>query len=282
MTATAAVRTATLTVPDADLYYELRGNGPLLVLLGAPMDSGAFAGLADALADEYTVLTTDPRGHGRSVLRDPEQDSTPRARADDVARLIRHVDLGPAIVFGSSGGAVTTLALVAAAPELVTVAIPHEPPVVELLDDRDELYAQSEEQIALYLAGDRVGAWRKFMSAANIQMPEEVFMAMFGAEPPAEQKASEDYWFRHELRGTTHYVPDFDALRRADTRVIVGIGEESTDQECDRTSRALAAGLGIDATLFPGDHTGFVPDPVGFAARLREQIRNLSGGPEGV
>lgn len=269
MTSTAAVRTATLAVPDGTLYYEVRGSGPLVVLIGAPMGAGSFAGLAEALAGDYTVVTTDPRGHGQSVLHDPEQESTPELRADDLARLIRHMDLGPAIVFGSSGGAVTTLALLAANPELVSVAIPHEPPVAELLDDRDKLHAQTEEQIALFLSGDRVGAWRKFLVDANIQIPEEVFLAMFGEEPSAEQAASENYWFRHELRGTGHYIPDLEALRNSKARIIIGIGEESTDQTCDRTSRALGEAIGIEPTLFPGDHTGFVPDPAGFADRLR-------------
>lgn len=272
MTSTAAVTSATLTLPDGTLYYEVRGSGPLVVLVGAPMDAGAFSGLAEALADQYTVLTTDPRGHGRSVLNDPEQESTPELRADDLVRLIRNVNAGPAIVFGSSGGAVTTLALVEAAPELVATAIPHEPPLAELLDDRDKLIAATEDEIATFISGDRVGAWRKFMANANIHMPDEVFEYMFGGEPSPEQAASENYWFRHEVRGTIHFTPDFAALRAACIPIIVGIGEESTDQLCDRTSRALAAALDLTPTLFPGDHTGFLPDATAFAARLRELL----------
>ena len=57
---------ATLEVPGARLYYEVRGRGPLVVLVGAPMDAGPFGPLADLLAGDYTVLTTDPRGINRS------------------------------------------------------------------------------------------------------------------------------------------------------------------------------------------------------------------------
>ena len=39
-----------LDVPGARLYYERRGAGPLLLLIGSPMDSTGFAGLASALA----------------------------------------------------------------------------------------------------------------------------------------------------------------------------------------------------------------------------------------
>lgn len=52
----------TLDVPGARLYYERRGVGLLLLLIGSPMDSTGFSGLAGALAGRYTVVTCDPRG----------------------------------------------------------------------------------------------------------------------------------------------------------------------------------------------------------------------------
>ncbi len=60
----------TLSVPGAGLYYERRGSGPLLLMIGSPMDSTGFASLADALAGEYTVVTYDPRGIGYSSRED--------------------------------------------------------------------------------------------------------------------------------------------------------------------------------------------------------------------
>lgn len=71
------VTTRTLDVPGAHLSYEARDSGPVLVLTGAPMNAAHFAPLADALADEYTVVTHDPRGISGSTLDDPTQDSTP-------------------------------------------------------------------------------------------------------------------------------------------------------------------------------------------------------------
>ena len=35
-------------------------------MIGSPMDSAGFAGLASALAGDYTVVTYDPRGIGNS------------------------------------------------------------------------------------------------------------------------------------------------------------------------------------------------------------------------
>jgi pimeloyl-ACP methyl ester carboxylesterase len=261
--------TGTLQVPDGRLYYELRGSGPLVALVGAPMDADAFVPLADLLADGHTVLTTDPRGINRSPLGDPEQESTPPLRADDLARLIAHVDAGPAVAFGSSGGACTVLALAEAHPERVRRVVAHEPPLDELLDDREELHKATEEMIEIYGGGDVVGAWRKFMHTANIMIPEPMLQEMFGGERDPRQVADERRWFAHELRGTTRWKPDLDALRDVRDKVVIGIGEESSGQLCDRASRALGEAIDVEPTLFPGGHTGFAADPARFAAALR-------------
>ncbi|WP_107656619.1 alpha/beta fold hydrolase [Nocardia suismassiliense] len=270
MTQTSSVATNTLDVPGARLHYEVRGSGPLIALVGAPMDAAAFAPLADLLATDHTVLTMDPRGHKSSVLDDPEQDSTPALRADDLARILAHLDAGPAVVFGSSGGAVTTLALVQARPELVSTAIAHEPPLNVVLDN--EMRTSTADLAATYASGDVLGAWRKFFADANMEMPEPVLEQMFGGDRDPAQVASERFWFLHEIDGTVWWKPDLEVLRATPVRLVAGIGADSTDQFCDHTTRALAARLGVEPTLFPGGHIGFVDDPATFVVRLREVL----------
>ncbi|MFI6044950.1 alpha/beta fold hydrolase [Nocardia sp. NPDC051321] len=269
MTQTSSVSTHTLDVPGAHLYYELRGSGPLIAMVGAPMAAAAFAPAADLLATDHTVLTMDPRGHRSSVLDDPEQDSTPELRADDLARIITHLGAGPAVVLGSSGGAVTTLALVQAHPELVSTAIAHEPPLNQLLDNHDELRISTADLVATYASGDTLGAWRKFFANANIQMPEPMFEQMFGGDRDPIDVASERFWYLHEIEGTGWWQPDLAVLRATPVRLVAGIGAASANQFCDKTTRALAAQLGIEPTMFPGGHTGFVEDPAAFVTRLR-------------
>jgi pimeloyl-ACP methyl ester carboxylesterase len=276
MTTTAPVPATTgmLDVPGARLHYELRGQGPLVLLVGAPMGADAFAPLAGLLAAEHTVLTTDPRGVGRSPVEDPDRDSTPELRADDLSRLLAHLDAGPAVVLGSSGGAISALALVQAHPEQVVTMIAHEPPLAELVEDRERLRAGIEGIIATYLAKGSAAAWAAFMAVADIAVPEDDDPP--AAPGPAERDpraiADERHFFLHELRAGTGWQPDLAALRSVRTRVVVGIGEESAGELCDRTSRALAAGLGIEPTMFPGSHIGFLQDPARFAVRLREVL----------
>ncbi|MEG3630086.1 alpha/beta fold hydrolase [Streptomyces poriticola] len=270
--ASAPATARSLQVPGARLYYEVRGEGPLIVLVGAPMDAAAFAPLAELLAVDHTVLTTDPRGINRSRLDDPEEDSTPQLRADDLSRLIAQVGAGPATVLGSSGGAVSALALVQDHPEQVHTVVAHEPPVIELLEDREQLRTGTEELVATYLAGDVTGAWRKFFAQAGITMPEPLIEEMFGGERDPRQVADERRWFAHEMRLSTYWQPDVSALRAAATRVVVGVGDDSAGELCDRTSRALARSLGAEPTSFPGGHTGFVETPDAFADRLRSVV----------
>ena len=57
MTITDGLISRSLDVPGARLHYEVRGNGPLLFVIGSPMASADFAPLAHALAFDHTVAT---------------------------------------------------------------------------------------------------------------------------------------------------------------------------------------------------------------------------------
>ena len=69
-----------------------------------------------------------------------------------------------------------------------------------------------------------------------------------------------------------NYEPDLAALQRSSTRIVVGVGHESTpEQMVYQTAHALAERLG-GPVQFPGGHGGFGSHPDGFAARLREVL----------
>jgi hypothetical protein len=154
---------------------------------------------------------------------------------------------------------------------LVSTAIAHEPPLAELLDDRDDQRAIRADIMETFRGGDETGAIRKFFTVSEIPMPEDMFQRMFGNRGPAEI-ANDRFFYLHELEPTSSWRPDLDALRAIDTHLIIGIGETSEGMLCDRASRALAIELKLDPTLFPGGHGGFMENPVAFAARLRELI----------
>jgi pimeloyl-ACP methyl ester carboxylesterase len=267
---TASART--VRVPDAELYYEVRGSGPLLLLIGAPMSSPFFAPLADALAGDHTVVTADPRGIARSVLDDPEQDSTPDLRADDVVAILDDLGAATADVFGSSGGAITGLALVARYGDRVRTLVAHEPPVTELLPDAAEQRAVTDDIVATFHRDGMGAAFAQFMASAGFTAEEAEGAPTPQGEPSAQEMADGARFLVHEMQGTTRYVPDVAALRAAPTRIVVGIGAESGGLVTFRTSTALAEQLGVEPAEFPGDHGGFLGDTAAFAETLRKVL----------
>lgn len=107
-----------LRVNGATLRYEVRGDGPLLVLIpGGTGGAASFDGIAGTLASAYTVAAYDPRGIPGSPLDDPDADQRVSEHADDALRLLDLLSPGePARVFGASSGAIAALHLLAAHP----------------------------------------------------------------------------------------------------------------------------------------------------------------------
>src|SRR5512133_3649497 len=94
-----------IAVNEADLYYEVRGTGPaVLLIMGVTGVGGHFDQLADLLADEFTVITYDRRGNGRSRAPAGWTTTSPEEQADDAAALLEALGVGPAAVFGTSSG----------------------------------------------------------------------------------------------------------------------------------------------------------------------------------
>jgi clorobiocin/coumermycin A biosynthesis protein CloN7/CouN7 len=267
--------THTLEAPGARLYYERRGSGPLLLMIGSPMDSSGFTPLASALADRYTVVTYDPRGIANSSREDTTEDVTPTQQADDVHRLLSALGGGPADVFGSSGGAVVGLALVTAHPDQVRTLVAHEPPVVELLADTAQLRAEIDDIYDTYRVEGAEKAMQKFMTHAGLGAGPAREADAPRWEPSPEQlarmQATTEHFLAHLLRPTTRYRPDIEALRAASTRIVVAGGATSKGQLANRTAVALADQLGTTVVDFPGDHGGFLAFPEQFG-RLLDQV----------
>jgi pimeloyl-ACP methyl ester carboxylesterase len=160
-----------LDVSGARLYYQVQGSGPALMLIGHPMGSSGFAAIAPLLAEDYTVVTYDPRGFARSTIDDRDQDAEPDLLADDVRRVLEAVGGGPAHVFGSSGGAVTGLALVARHPGHVQTLVAHEPPLALLLPEAKEARAGIHDIYDTYRNSGPGAAWPKFFTFTGINVP---------------------------------------------------------------------------------------------------------------
>jgi len=288
-TTTTQVETRTLDVPGATLTYDVRRNEASterpLFLIGSPMGAGGFPTLAGHFADR-TVITYDPRGTERSTANDPAEPITPDVQADDVHRIIQEVG-GPVDLFASSGGAVVAFALIARYPDDVRIAVAHEPPLASLVPDREQALAACRAINAAYQEQGFGPGMSRFMqvvmhrgpfTASDLEAPAPD-PAMFGM-PTEDDGNRTDLMLGHNVVWLTSFEPDFEALRRAPTRIVVGIGEASDGELAHRGGEAAAERLGVEATKFPGGHGGFSGGEYGqppekpdeFAAQLREVL----------
>ncbi|MFY9927573.1 MAG: alpha/beta hydrolase [Streptosporangiaceae bacterium] len=281
-------KTYTLDVPGAVLTYDVRSNEssaePVLLIVGSPMAASGFGTLAGHFGDR-TVVTYDPRGSERSMRTDGASENTPDEHADDLHRLIAALDAGPVDIFGSSGGAVNALALVARHPEQVRTLVAHEPPASQEVPDHAQILAACQNIHETYLTSGFGPAMAKFIALIMHQglvpdgfADEPVDPARFGL--PAEDDGSRnDPLVGLNIVSCNAYHHDFGALRQVPTRIVIGVGAKSGQTLAARTGIAVAERLGITPTGFPGDHGGFLSrehiptgEPDAFAATLRQVL----------
>ncbi|MEV4895530.1 alpha/beta hydrolase [Nonomuraea sp. NPDC055795] len=279
--------THTLTTPEVDLVYDVHGplptadGRPPLFLIGQPMDATGFSSLAEHSA-ERTVITYDPRGLGRSTRKDGRDDHTPTTQAADVHAIIEALGAGPVDMFGSSGGAVTALALVAAYPGDVVTLVAHEPPLIPVLPDAE---AAERARAGVREAYEKNG-WGAGMAAFMVmtgwkgEFTDDYFAqpapdpAAFGM-PAGDDGSRDDPLLSDRSWAVSGYRPDTGALAAAPTRVVVAVGEESADVFTGRTAVATAELLGQKVTVFPSHHGGFLGGEFGYAGQPEAFARKL-------
>ncbi|WP_205323732.1 alpha/beta fold hydrolase [Glycomyces sp. YM15] len=276
----------TIDAPGAVLHYDVRdGAEPTLLLIGSPMAAPGFGTLASHFTDRR-VVTYDPRGSERSRRTDGAAETLVAEHADDLHRLIDAIGGGPVDLFASSGGAVNALALVAKHPEQVRTLVAHEPPASSALPDRETILKFCEDVRDTYLAAGFGPAMAKFIAlvshqgpftAAHLEQPDPD-PAAFGL-PTEDDGDREDPLLGQNMVTCNAFEHDFDALRAASTRIVIGVGADSGEILPARAAQAVAEELGTAPVAFPGDHGGFLGGEYGqtgkpdeFAAALREVL----------
>ena len=272
------VKAERLQVPGASLYYEVRGSGPVLLMIpGGPMDADEFKDIADRLAGACTVVTYDCRGNSRSPMPGSWDDLTVALFADDAHRLLDAVSTDQADVLGSSGGATCALDLVARYPGRVRTLVAHEPPVSELLPDAARYHALNEQVSETYRSEGTFAALQMFTKGVGFgndePLAEQTEQTPEEAAAEARMGANLDLFAGRLIPIIGNYEPDLAALQGSSTRIVVGVGDESTpEQMVYQAAHGLAERLGGQPVHFPGGHGGFSSHPDGFAARLRSVL----------
>ncbi|MEU5312767.1 alpha/beta hydrolase [Streptomyces sp. NPDC021562] len=230
----------------SDLYYDVTGSGPVLLVVpggaGHPMGLGPFT---EQLAAHFTVVTHDPLGLAHGRLGAPVADQRVPDWSDGAHRILEEVlpEGESAYVLGSSAGGIAALDLLARHPARLRHVIVHEPPCVTLLPDGERLRAE--------LIGQLEGGRRD----SGEVTPFTVFLD-------------------HVLRPFTAYRP-----QEGLPRLTVAAGTESREQLLHRTAQSVAAHTGGAFAEFPGGHLGALEHPGAFADRVGRTLLACGPGP---
>ncbi|MCC3768117.1 alpha/beta fold hydrolase [Streptomyces sp. UNOC14_S4] len=291
-----------LRVPGATLHYEVRGQGPLLLLIpGGAGDAASYDGVADDLASEYTVATYDPRGLSRSALDDPGAEQSVAEHADDAFRVLELLSPDePARVFGASSGAIVALRLLTARPERIARVVAHEPPVVEVLPDAagsraliarvQETFrtqglvpAMTEFAAGLRKEDDRKEAERRDgedreggeagEDAEATGTTAEITLPPQAAARAERTMANLPYFLGRIVPKFMTDAPDVHRLEALSDRLVLAGGQDSRGELPYRAVAALAERLGTELRHFPGGHVGLTTHSAEFGELLRKALR---------
>lgn len=114
-----ATKSGLVNINGTSIFFALFGAGrPVLLLHGGLANSNYWGHQVRELAQAFSVVVMDTRGHGRSPLTSPPLSYPLFAR--DVIELMDFLEISQASIIGWSDGAITGLQLVATNPDRVS------------------------------------------------------------------------------------------------------------------------------------------------------------------
>jgi pimeloyl-ACP methyl ester carboxylesterase len=232
------------------LHNEVRGSGsPVLLIPGLPGDAGQFQALANRLATAHTVITYDRRGYSRSPRPDGWQATSVAEQAADAAALLEELAPAPAVVYGTSNGALFALEMALTRPELVAGVMLHEAPLLSVLADPGPVGAAIGAILEpAFAAGGPDAALEAFLRFAY----GDAIVDGLDAATRARMLAGGEVAMTIELPATQPYHPDLSRGLAVPAAVLVG-----ADQQVAFFHEAaawLARELGTSVLSGPGAH----------------------------
>jgi pimeloyl-ACP methyl ester carboxylesterase len=143
-------------------YYRTGGNKPQVIFNhGAGDDGLCWTHIVKELEQDYDVILTDARGHGKSDSG--KGDYSTRQRVADLAGFIQALKLDRPVVGGHSMGADATMHLAANYPDLTRGIFLEDPPII--------------------LPGETFGSGEQIMKPEEIGKMMAKFMRLFKLTP---------------------------------------------------------------------------------------------------
>jgi pimeloyl-ACP methyl ester carboxylesterase len=143
-------------------YYRTNGDKPKVVFNhGAGDDGLCWTRVIKELENDYDVIMTDARGHGKSSSG--KGDYSTRQRVSDLEGLIQELKLDRPVVGGHSMGADTAMSLAASHPDMTRGIFLEDPPII--------------------LPGEKFGDGKQKIKAEDVGKMMARYMRMFKLMP---------------------------------------------------------------------------------------------------
>lgn len=249
---------------DVATAYQISGRGaPLVLLHGGEADHSMFDGLSRALNGHFTAIAYDQRDSG--ATRNPPSSYSLADLADDTAALIRGLGHERAHVFGTSLGGQIAQALAARHPDCIdrlvlgsTWKINKSPLEVNpdafrtLASYRGDTAGNAPKIAEFFFPPDCLRARPELIDIFRGNSRDDGQKARRGAllaQPVAADVATFDRPTLLLAGSDDRLIPNSETfaigrdLKRAETRVIEGVGHVSSIQAPERVAEAISAFL---------------------------------------
>lgn len=277
-----AVERGTVATNGVETYYERRGDGPPVVFVHAAVTNAElWTPQVEALAGEYTTVTYDLRGHGRTGPSVVDA-YTVDLYVDDLQALLSALDVERPVLVGLSLGGLVAQTYAARNPERVAglVLVDTFTPDLDRLAERLQLAALRATVLPVRLFGiERVQAaqaWLHERANPGASGDYGSIAAVQAAAPlPTDAEFAKVMRCLSAFRGA-----DVDhAAIDVPTAVLYG---ERVPGFLRRQAELLAAMIpGASLTAVPGGgHASTLDDPAFVTERVREVADRAFAGRE--
>lgn len=234
------------------MYYEIHGDGFPLVLIhgGGSTISTTFGRILPQLAKTYKVIAVEMQAHGHTADIDRPLSFT--QDADDIAELLKQLNISKANIFGFSNGASTTLEIAIRYPQLVNKIIV-----------ASTMYKKS---------GAFTGFWDMMKHATFEGMPQPYKDAFLEINPDKEALYA---MYKRDVTRMQHFIEirdeDIKSIE-APALIIAGNKDVVTPEHAVETYRKIK---NAQLAIFPGGHG----DYIGELATLKPGQKNFLALP---
>lgn len=235
------------------LSCRISGDGPALIMIhGIISDSTFFEECQKWLSSFYTVISYDRRSYGNSTSV-KYTDYTVRTQAEDVAEIIRSLQLGSAYILGNSAGGLIGLELAIQHPSLVKGLLMIEPSLGYDPSEKNKLLGWNR----LLNQHKEEGKYKQVLPLFSELTGEARGSAEFSMAQMKRTYQNLSAFLNGELNEVQHYLPSRDRLKNITAPVAIAVSERGRDGIFGTSSSTAADIIGWPLFHLPGYHNTY-------------------------